>query len=227
MALRVLKGPFTVDSYQRLAELGVLGEDDRVELIAGQVVEMKPGSRHPSKVNDRDGTPIEVAAVVVWRVVNAAEAVFQVDDYEDYVAVQSDAALRNLVSRYPYDGHGEERSLRANATEIGEELQRELHERMKLAGVEVMDARLSYLAYAPEIAAAMLQRQQAGAYIAARQLIVQAAVGMVEDALEHLAKKHVVEMDSERRAAMVSNLMVVLCGHISPQPVVNTGTIYQ
>jgi regulator of protease activity HflC (stomatin/prohibitin superfamily) len=193
----------------------------------GQVVEVKPGSRRPSKVNDRDGTPIEVAAVVVWRVVNAAEAVFQVDDYQDYVAVQSDAALRNLVSRYPYDGHGEERSLRANSAEIGAQLQQELQARMSQAGVEVIDARLSYLAYAPEIAAAMLQRQQAGAYIAARQLIVQAAVGMVEDALDHLAQKQVVELDAERRAAMVSNLMVVLCGHVSPQPILNTGTIYQ
>jgi regulator of protease activity HflC (stomatin/prohibitin superfamily) len=195
--------------------------------VAGQMVP-GPGTEHrqPSKVNDRDGTPIEVAAVVVWKVVNPTEAVFQVDRYEEFVKVQSEAALRNLVSQYPYDGHGEERSLRGNTAQVGEELKRELHERLHIAGVEVLEARISYLAYATEIAAAMLQRQQAGAIIAARQLIVEAAVSMVEHALDELGKRHVVELDAERKAAMVSNLMVVLCGHGNPQPVVNTGTLY-
>jgi regulator of protease activity HflC (stomatin/prohibitin superfamily) len=198
-----------------------------VRNAAGHVIEAKAGSRRPSKVNDRDGTPIEIAAVVVWRVVNAAEAVFQVDDYEDYIEIQSDAALRTLASRHPYDGHGEARSLRANTIEVGDELKHELQERMQVAGVEVIEARISFLAYAQEIAAAMLQRQQAGAYIAARQLIVEAAVGMVESALQRLTADKLVDFDPERRAAMVSNMMVVLCGHGSPQPVLNVGTLYQ
>jgi regulator of protease activity HflC (stomatin/prohibitin superfamily) len=192
----------------------------------GHVLARGTEHRHPSKVNDRDGTPIEVAAVVVWKVVNPTEAVFQVDRYEDFVKVQSEAALRNLASQYPYDGRGEERSLRGNTAQIGEELKRELHERLHIAGVEVLEARISYLAYAPEIAAAMLQRQQAGAIIAARTQIVDAAVGMVEHALDELGRRNVVDLDSERRAAMVSNLMVVLCGHSNPQPVLNAGTLY-
>jgi hypothetical protein len=192
----------------------------------GRVLVKGTEHRQPSKVNDHNGTPIEVAAVVVWKVVNATEAVFQVDHYDEFVRVQSEAALRNLVSQYPYDGQGEERSLRGNTAEIGEELKRELHERLHIAGVEVLEARISYLAYAAEIAAAMLQRQQAGAVIAARKQIVDAAVGMVEHALDELARRHVVDLDSERRAAMVSNLMVVLCGHSNPQPVLNTGTLY-
>jgi regulator of protease activity HflC (stomatin/prohibitin superfamily) len=209
----------------RTFETGVTKSAD-VKDSQGKV--LVPGSEHrkPSKVNDRDGTPIEIAAVVVWKVINPTEAVFQVDDYVDFVRVQSEAALRNLASKYPYDGRGEERSLRGNTAEIGEELKRELHERLHVAGVEVPEARISYLAYATEIAAAMLQRQQAGAIIAARQLIVEAAVGMVEHALEELARRQVVELDSERKAAMVSNLMVVLCGHSNPQPVLNTGTLY-
>jgi regulator of protease activity HflC (stomatin/prohibitin superfamily) len=195
--------------------------------VAGHVVP-GPGTEHrqPSKVNDRNGTPIEVAAVVVWKVVNPTDAAFQVDQYESFVRIQSEAALRNLASQYPYDGHDEERSLRGNTAEIGEELKRELHERLHIAGVEVLEARISYLAYAAEIAAAMLQRQQAGAVIAARRQIVDAAVGMVEHALDELGKRNVVELDSERRAAMVSNLMVVLCGHSNPQPVLNAGTLY-
>src|SRR5262245_12286463 len=209
----------------RTFETGLSGTDE-VKNAAGQVVVPATHSRKPSKVNDRLGTPIEVAAVVVWKVINSAEAVFQVDDYRDFVKVQSEAALRNLASQYPYDGHGEERSLRGNTAEIGEELKRELHERLHPAGVETLEARISYLAYATEIASAMLQRQQATAIIAARQQIVDAAVGMVEHALEELGKRQVVELDPERRAAMVSNLMVVLCGHHSPQPVLNTGTLY-
>lgn len=192
----------------------------------GNVLARGVEHRNPSKVNDRDGTPIEVAAVVVWKVVNPTEAVFVVDQFKEFVHVQSEAALRNLASQYPYDGQGEERSLRGNTSEIGDELKRELHERLINAGVEVLEARISYLAYASEIAAAMLQRQQAAAMIAARRQIVDAAVGMVEHALEELATREVLDLDGERKAAMVSNLMVVLCGHSNPQPVLNAGTLY-
>jgi regulator of protease activity HflC (stomatin/prohibitin superfamily) len=209
----------------RTFETGIARTSD-VKDANGYVIAKGTEHRQPNKVNDRNGTPIEVAAVVVWKVVNPTEAVFEVDHYESFVRVQSEAALRNLASQYPYDGHGEERSLRGNTAEIGEELKRELHERLHIAGVQVLEARISYLAYAQEIAAAMLQRQQAGAIIAARQLIVEAAVGMVEHALDELGRRHVVDLDAERRAAMVSNLMVVLCGHSNPQPVLNTGTLY-
>ncbi|MFQ3649633.1 MAG: SPFH domain-containing protein [Gemmataceae bacterium] len=199
---------------------------DQIKDESGKVIQAATHSRKPSKVNDRDGTPIEIAAVVVWQVVRPAEAVFQVDNYEEFVKTQAEAALRNLASQYSYDGRDEERSLRGNTAHIGDELKRELHERLGCAGVEVIEARISYLAYAPEIAAAMLQRQQAAAMVAARQLIVDAAVGMVEHALDELNKRQVVELDPERRAAMVSNLMVVLCGHATPQPVLNAGTLH-
>ena len=179
------------------------------------------------KVNDIDGNPIEIAAVAVWRVVDTAEAVFEVDDYDNYVHVQSESALRNLATSYAYDGHDDQESLRGSTGKIAEHLKQEIQERLSKAGVEVMEARISHLAYAPEIAAAMLQRQQAGAIIAARQRIVEGAVGMVEMALDMLSAKHVVELDNERRAQMVSNLLVVLCGERGTQPVVNTGTIYQ
>ncbi len=180
------------------------------------------------KVNDSEGNPIEIAAVVVWRVVETAEAVFEVDDYENYVHVQSEAALRNLASSYAYDAHDDTtRSLRGHTLEVAEHLKREIQERLAKAGVEVLEARISHLAYAPEIAAAMLQRQQAGAIIAARQRIVEGAVGMVEMALAMLSKKAIVELDEERKAAMVSNLLVVLVGERGTQPIVNTGTIYQ
>ena len=180
------------------------------------------------KVNDREGNPIEIAAVVVWRVVDSAEAAFEVDDYENYVHVQSEAALRNLATSYTYDSHDDALlSLRGHTGEVAEHLKREIQDRLSKAGVEVIEARISHLAYAPEIAAAMLQRQQAGAIIAARQRIVEGAVGMVEMALDLLAKNHVVELDEERKASMVSNLLVVLCGDRGPQPVLNTGTIYQ
>lgn len=208
-------------------ETGVL-ESSETKNAAGVVVQSASRSRQPSKVNDRDGTPIEISAVVVYQVVNAAEAVFQVDNYESFVHIQSDAALRNLASQYSYDSHDDEaHSLRGHTAEVAERLQNEIQERVKLAGVQIMESRISYLAYAPEIASAMLQRQQAGALIAARQKIVEGAVGMVEHALEMLAEKKVLELDSERKAAMVSNLLVVLCGHHNPQPVLNTGTIYQ
>jgi regulator of protease activity HflC (stomatin/prohibitin superfamily) len=180
------------------------------------------------KVNDNHGSPIEIAAVVVWRVVDTAEAAFEVDDYQNYVHVQTESALRNLATQYPYDEHEEgQKSLRGNTQEVAEQLKAEIQERLARAGVEVLEARISHLAYAAEIAAVMLRRQQAGAIIAARQRIVEGAVGMVEHALDLLRKKNVVDFDEERKAAMVSNLLVVLCGEHDAQPVVNTGTIYQ
>jgi regulator of protease activity HflC (stomatin/prohibitin superfamily) len=180
------------------------------------------------KVNDHEGNPIEIAAVVVWRVVETAEASFEVDNYEHYVKVQTESAVRNLATQYPYDAYIEgHKSLRANTAEIAEQLKVEIQERLSKAGVEAMEARINHLAYAPEIAAAMLQRQQAGAIIAARQRIVEGAVGMVEMALDLLSQRGVVELDNERKAAMVSNLLVVLCGDRNTQPVINTGTIYQ
>jgi regulator of protease activity HflC (stomatin/prohibitin superfamily) len=183
--------------------------------------------RQQLKVNDLDGTPIEIAAVITWRVVDSSQAVFQVDNYEDFVHIQADAALRGLASRYSYDApETDVHSLRGHIDEVGAQLQAGLQSRVQQAGVEVLDSRISYLAYAPEIAAAMLQRQQAGAIIAARSRIVEGAVGMVEHALEMLTAKGIVEFDPDRRAAMVSNLLVVLCGHAVPQPVLNTGTIH-
>jgi regulator of protease activity HflC (stomatin/prohibitin superfamily) len=179
------------------------------------------------KVNDLEGNPIEIAAVVVWKVVDTAEASFEVDDYNNYVHVQSEAALRNLATIYSYDSHDDHESLRGTTAKIAEHLKQEIHDRLIKAGVEVLESRISHLAYAPEIAAAMLQRQQAGAIIAARQRIVEGAVGMVEMALEMLSAKQVVRLDEERKAQMVSNLLVVLCGERGTQPVVNTGTIYQ
>ena len=180
------------------------------------------------KVNDNEGNPIEIAAVVVWKVVDTAEALFEVDSYENYVHVQSEAALRNLATSYTYDTHDETTmSLRGHTAAVADHLKREIQERLIKAGVEVIEARISHLAYAPEIAAAMLQRQQAGAIIAARQRIVEGAVGMVEMALEMLSKREIVHLDDERKAAMVSNLLVVLCGERSTQPVINAGTIYQ
>ena len=180
------------------------------------------------KVNDHTGNPIEIAAVVVWKVVDTAEALFQVDAYDNYVHVQSESALRNLATAYAYDAHDDaSMSLRGNTADVADHLRTEIQDRLSVAGVEVVEARISHLAYAPEIAAVMLQRQQASAIIAARSKIVEGAVGMVEMELELLAKKGVIEFDNERKAAMVSNLLVVLCGERATQPVVNTGTIYQ
>ena len=180
------------------------------------------------KVNDLEGNPIEIASVVVWRVVDTAEALFEVDDYNNYVHVQSESALRNLATSYPYDVHDDQHtSLRGHTAAVAEHLKREIQDRLAKAGVEVLEARISHLAYAPEIAAAMLQRQQAGAIIAARQRIVEGAVGMVEMALSMLSHKGIDSLDEERKAAMVSNLLVVLCGERGAQPIVNTGTIYQ
>jgi len=179
------------------------------------------------KVNDLDGNPIEIAAVVVWKVVDTAEALFQVDNYEQFVHVQSESALRSLATGYSYDAQDDKaHSLRGNAAHVADHLRHEIQERLSQAGVQVVEARISHLAYAPEIAQAMLQRQQASAIIAARSKIVEGAVGMVEMALEMLSKHKVVELDEERRAAMVSNLLVVLCGDRNAQPVVNAGTLY-
>ena len=180
------------------------------------------------KVNDRRGNPIEIAAVVVWRVVDSAEATFQVDDYENYVHVQSEAAVRSLATGYSYDAHETgEVSLTTHTAEVSEQLKTEIQDRLAQAGVEVQEARVSHLAYAPEIAAAMLRRQQASAVIAARQKIVEGAVGMVENALAMLSEREIIELDEERKASMVSNLLVVLTSENAIQPVVNTGTLYQ
>ena len=179
------------------------------------------------KVNDSDGNPIEIAAVVVWQVVDTAEALFQVNDYEDFVHIQSESALRQMAQTYPYDSHDTGGvSLRSHGKEIVEHLQNEIQERLASAGVKVIEARISHLAFAPEIAQAMLQRQQASAIIAARTRIVEGAVTMVEMALDQLKTRGVVELDEERKAAMVSNLLVVLCGERGTQPIVNTGTLY-
>jgi regulator of protease activity HflC (stomatin/prohibitin superfamily) len=178
------------------------------------------------KVNDRLGNPIEIASVVVWQVRDTVQAKFDVDNYLDYVNTQSETALRHLASSYPYDAGEEELSLRGATDEVNHHLQRELQERLSRAGGTVLEARLSHLAYAPEIAGAMLQRQQATAVIAARKKIVEGAVGMVEDALRGLSQGNLVQLDEERKAAMVSNLLVVLCSEHAAQPVINTGTLY-
>jgi regulator of protease activity HflC (stomatin/prohibitin superfamily) len=180
------------------------------------------------KVNDANGNPIEIAAIIVWRVVDTAEAVFEVDNYENYVTIQSESALRNLATSYPYehDKEDERLSLRSDSNAIAKKLLTEVQDRLQKAGVEVMETRLSHLAYSPEIAQAMLQRQQASAVLSARRIIVQGAVGMVSDALEQLSELGVVELDNERKAAMVSNLLVVLCGDQRAQPVVNAGSLY-
>ena len=179
------------------------------------------------KVNELDGSPIEIASVIVWQVVDASEAVYNVDDYESFVHIQAESALRAMATSYPYDQHEDgQLALRSHANEVGAHLKQELQERLADAGVEVIDARISHLAYAPEIAQAMLQRQQANAIIAARTRIVAGAVGMVEMALAELQKNGVVQLDEERKAQMVSNLLVVLCGERSTQPIVNTGSLY-
>ena len=179
------------------------------------------------KVNDSRGSPIEIAAVVVWKVFDTAEALFEVDDYDEFVQIQSESALRNLSTTYPYEPHeGEGTALRSHPAEIAQALREEIQDRLEQAGVTVIEARISHLAYSPEIANAMLRRQQASAIIAARKQLVRGAVGMVEMALDELKKGDIVELDEERKAAMVSNLLVVLCGEESAQPVVNTGSLY-
>ena len=207
-------------------ETGAITTPEKKDATGKVVQEKSRSSGKPSKVNDRDGNPIEISAVVVWKVVDTAEALFEVDDYEDFVAVQSEAALRNLASRHPYDSEDHEISLRGNTVDICEQLQQDIQERLDKAGVSVIEARISHLAYSPEIAAAMLQRQQAQAVVAARTKIVEGAVGMVQMALDHLSRDQIVDLDEERRAAMVSNLLVVLCSDRGAQPVVNSGTLY-
>lgn len=180
------------------------------------------------KVNDSAGNPVEIAAVVVWKVVDSAEAVFEVDNYENFVSIQSESAIRHLASSYAYDaGNDDDISLRSSTDDVTELLKNEIQARLNKAGVQVLEARISHLAYAPEIASAMLQRQQAAAIVAARRQIVEGAVGMVESALEQLSARNVVELDDERKAAMVGNLLVVLCGDHHVQPVLNTGSLYQ
>lgn len=193
--------------------------------VGGTVVRPKTRTTgKPSKVNDRDGNPIEISSVVVWKVVDTAEALFEVDDFENFVEVQSEAALRSLATRYPYDSRDDEISLRGSTDVISDRLREDIQERLQKAGVDVLEARISHLAYAPEIAAAMLQRQQAGAVVAARTKIVDGAVGMVEMALEHLKRDDIVELSDEQRANLVSNLLVVLCSDRHTQPVVQTGS---
>ena len=177
------------------------------------------------KVNDKHGNPIEIGAVVVWQVVDTARAIFDVDDYEEFVEVQVETAIRALASRYPYDAEEHELSLRGSPDEVAKALTEEVQERLKIAGVKVIEARISHLAYAPEIAQAMLRRQQAQAIISARRLIVDAAVGMVQQALEHLERENVVKLDEEKKAAMVNNLMVVLTGEHSASPIINAGAL--
>jgi len=179
------------------------------------------------KVNDSSGNPIEIAAVVVWKVVDSAEAVFEVDDYISFVEIQSEAALRNLATSYPYESHSDDQiALRSNQQEVAEQLKIEVQDRLEKAGVEVIEARISHLAYAQEIASAMLKRQQAQAIVAARRTIVDGAVGMVKMALDELKEQEIIELDEERKAAMISNLLVVLCGEENAQPVLNTSSLY-
>ena len=180
------------------------------------------------KINDALGNPIEIGIVVIWRVINTAKAVFNVDNYMEFLSIQADSALRNIVRLYPYDvsDAGDEKSLRGSSQEVADKLKEELQEKVNAAGLEIVEARITHLAYAPEIAAAMLQRQQASAIIDARKMIVDGAVGMVEMALQKLGENNIVQLDDERKAAMVSNLLVVLCGNKDAQPVVNSGSIY-
>lgn len=179
------------------------------------------------KVNDSVGNPIQIATVVVWRVVDSAEAIFEVDDYESFVHIQTEAALRNLATAYPYESHNDEKiTLRSSSQEISILLQKEVQDRLEKAGVRVIEARISHLAYAQEIAASMLKRQQAQAIVAARTQIVEGAVSMVEIALSELSKREIIELDDERKAAMVSNLLVVLCGEENAQPIINSGSLY-
>ncbi|MCU0459422.1 MAG: SPFH domain-containing protein [Bacteroidales bacterium] len=184
----------------------------------------------PIKVNDKNGNPIKIGLVLVWKVEDTYKAAFDVDNYEHFVLVQSDAALRKLAGLYPYDnweGHEEEITLRSGGEEVNDELEKEISERLKIAGINVIEARINYIAYAEEIAGAMLRRQQAAAVVAARFKIVEGAVSMVEMALEQLSEKHIIDLDEEKKAAMVSNLMVVLCGDKDPNPIINAGTLHQ
>ncbi len=201
---------------------GAMGNSKKLSLKAMTL------NNDKQKVNDEEGNPIEISVVVIWRIVNTACAVFNVDNYVQYISTQCDAAIRQVARQYPYDvsNNGDEKSLRGSAQEVAEILRKELQTRVEIAGIEIMEARISHLAYAPEIAAAMLQRQQASAIIAARQKIVEGAVSMVQMALNKLSEDNIVELDDERKAQMVSNLLVVLCGNKDAQPIVNSGSIY-
>lgn len=179
------------------------------------------------KVNDLHGNPIEIAAVIVWRVVDSARALFDVQNYEQFVAIQSETAIRGLATEYAYDSNDQEASLRGNTQEISEQLKKQVQSRLQIAGVEILESRISHLAYAPEIAQAMLRRQQAQAVVAARQKIVEGAVGMVDMALKALSEQHIVNLDEDKKATMVNNLMVALVSEVQAQPVINTGTLYQ
>lgn len=214
---------FTYDESQNGTKVNVnMGISKKVSLKAMTL------NNDKQKVNDSEGNPIEIGVVVIWKVVNATKAVFEVDNYIRYISTQCDASIRQVARQYPYDisDDGDEKSLRGSASAVALELQKEIQARVEFAGIEILEARIAHLAYAPEIAAAMLQRQQATAIIAARQKIVDGAVGMVEMALTKLNDNKVVELDDERKAQMVSNLLVVLCGNKDAQPIVNSGTIY-
>jgi regulator of protease activity HflC (stomatin/prohibitin superfamily) len=185
-------------------------------------------SNEKQKINDQLGNPIIIGIVVIWKIVNTAKAVFNVDNYKEFLSVQCDSALRNIVRLYPYDtaGHDNEKSLRGSSLEVAEKLRDEMQAKVEVAGIEIVEARITHLSYSEEIAAVMLQRQQASAIIDARQMIVEGAVGMVEMALDRLSDKEIVHLDEERKAAMVSNLLVVLCGNKDAQPIVNSGSLY-
>lgn len=212
----------------------MLGEktstDEETPAVSGKAISLKAMTLNNAKqkVNDEDGNPIEIGVVVIWKIVNTAKAVFAVDNYVNYISTQADAAIRQVARLYPYDVNevGDEKSLRGSSSEVAEILRDELQKRVDIAGIEIVEARISHLAYAQEIAAAMLQRQQAKAIIEARQKIVEGAVGMVEMALNKLSENNVVELDDEKKATMVSNLLVVLCGNKDAQPIVNSGSIY-
>lgn len=215
---------------QTVRKTGVAKPQKKADRAAGKAISLKAITldNGKQKINDAMGNPIEIGIVVIWRVVNTAKAVFSVDNYMDFLSIQADSALRNIVRLYPYDVSeaGDETSLRGSSQEVAERLKEEIQEKVQIAGLEVLEARITHLAYAPEIAAAMLQRQQAAAIIDARKMIVDGAVGMVSMALEKLSQDEIIELDEERKAAMVSNLLVVLCGNKDAQPIVNSGSLY-
>ncbi len=212
------------------AEASVTGKNNQQIQLQNKKISLKAMTlnNNTQKINDLLGNPIIIGIVVIWRVVNTAKAVFNVDNFKEYLSIQADSALRNIVRLYPYDVSGDdnEKTLRGSSQEIAAKIKAEIQEKTEIAGLEILEARITHLSYAPEIAAAMLQRQQATAIIDARQMIVEGAVGMVEMALEKLSEKEIVRLDEERKAAMVSNLLVVLCGNKDAQPVVNSGSIY-
>ncbi|MDR0644784.1 MAG: SPFH domain-containing protein [Treponema sp.] len=205
------------------ASSGKIGRGTKGKIISLKTLTL---NNDPQKINDKAGNPINIAIVVIWRVVDTAKAVFDVDNYTEFLSIQCDSALRGMVSQYAYDDKDAEISLRGNSSEIAEKLRAEIQTKVGAAGIDIQEARITHLSYAPEIAAAMLQRQQAAAIIDARQMIVDGAVGMVEMALDKLSDKHIVELDEERKAAMVSNLLVVLCSNKDAQPIVNSGSLY-